>query len=437
MNPTRVRIAALLFTCMLAAGAAEAQRAPLRLLDRIVAVVNNEVITKNELDERIQIVMRQLRTQNVQPPAAEVLERQVLERMIVDRAQLLFARDSGVRIEEAQLDASIARIAQSNNMSVADFRRSIERDSVSFARLREDVRTEMTLARLREREVDAKIQVSDSEIDNFLADAADTGQGEQAEYDVAHVLVRVPEGANPQALERLQGRARAALAQLRAGGEFAKVAVEFSDAPDGLQGGAMGWRTRDRMPELFAEAVERLRPGETSDVLRSPAGFHIIRVVARRGAKVDAPIVEQTRVRHILVRANELQSDVDARRKIIQLRERIAQGADFAEIARLNSDDGSAARGGDLGWVHPGDTVPEFESAMRDLADNQLSQPVRSPFGWHLLQVLERKRGELSTDRRRFEARRAIRERKSDEAYEEWLRQLRDRSYIEYRLDER
>ena len=199
----------------------------------------------------------------------------------------------------------------------------------------------------------------------------------------------------------------------------------------------MGWRTRDRLPELFSEAVARLKAGDVSDVLRSPAGFHIVKLLDRRGVKADSPVVDQWRVRHILIRANELVSDVEARRRISMLRDRIVQGADFGELAKLNSDDSTAGRGGEVGWVFPGDTVPEFERAMMQLKDDEISEPVRSPFGWHLIQVLERKRGELSTDRRRFEARKALRDRKADEAYEEWLRQLRDRSYVEYRLDER
>lgn len=406
------------------------------LLDRIVAVVNNEVITKNELDDRMAIVLRQLRTQNVQPPPAEILERQVLERMITDRAQLIFARDSGIKIDDVQLDRSLARIAEQNRMSMPEFRRALERDGVSFDKLREDVRIEMTLARLREREVDAKIQVSESEIDNFLEDDK-TAAPDNAEYNISHVLVRVPEGATSDQLERLQKRAREALGEVHAGVDFAKVAVGFSDAPDGLQGGSMGWRTRDHMPELFAEAVERMKPGDVSDLLRSPAGFHIVKLADRRGSKQDGAQVDQSRVRHILVRTNEVVSESDARRKIAVLRERIVQGADFADIARLNSDDATAARGGEIGWVYPGDTVPEFESAMNELREKEISEPVRSPFGWHLIQVLERRRGDVSVDRRRFEARKALRERKSDEAFEDWIRQLRDRTFVEYRLDER
>ena len=199
----------------------------------------------------------------------------------------------------------------------------------------------------------------------------------------------------------------------------------------------MGWRTRDRLPELFADAVEGMKAGDTSDILRSPAGFHIVRVVERRGAQSAVQEIEQTRARHIRVKTNEIVSEVDARRKLQQLRDRIAQGASFTDIARLNSDDSSAIRGGELGWIYPGDTVPDFENAMGRLAVNELSQVVRSPFGWHLIEVLERKRGDLSADRKRAEARRALRDRKADEAFDDWVRQVRDRAYVEYRLEER
>lgn len=407
-----------------------------QLVDRIVAIVNKEVITRNELEERVRVVLRQLQQSGVQPPAPEVLERQVLERMVTDRAQIQFANDGGIKIDDPALDRAVMRIADQNKMSMSDFRSALQRDGVSFDKLREDVRTEMLLARLREREVDAKIQLSESEIDNYLSDEKQN-TNETAEFNLAHVLVRVPEGANSAAVERLQGRAREALGQLRGGVDFARVAVAFSDAPDGLQGGGMGWRTRDRLPELFAEAVESMRPGDTSEVLRSAAGFHILRLVDKRGARQESEQVESLRARHILVRTNEVVSEADARRKITQLRERIVEGAKFEEIARLNSDDASAARGGELGWLYTGDTVPEFERAMASLAPDEISGPVRTGFGFHLIQVLERRRGDVSTDRKRVEARKTLRERKADEAFEDWIRQLRDRTYVEYRLEDR
>jgi peptidyl-prolyl cis-trans isomerase SurA len=419
-------------------GAAQSDRARVRIvpLDRIVAVVNTEVITRTELDDRIRLVLQQLRQQKIEPPTAEILERQILERMIADRAQLQFAKDAGLRIDEQQLDRAMERIATSNGMSLADFRRSVEQDGVPFERLREDVRTEMTVQRLREREVESRIQVSESEIDNHLADEANASDT-TTEFNLSHVLVRVPDGAGGDQLDRLQARARSAHDELRKGGDFSKVAIAYSDAPDGLEGGAMGWRARERLPELFVEAIARMKPGDFSEVMRSPAGFHIVKLIDRRGVKNDSRPIEQTRARHILVKANEVVSEIEARRRIDRLRQRVTEGAAFEEIARFNSEDASAARGGELGWVYPGDTVPEFEGAMSKLKPGELSAPIRTPFGWHLIQVLERRTGELSSDRRRIEARKVLRDRKADEVYEEWLRQLRDRAYVEYRLDER
>lgn len=421
---------------MLAPAQVDRARARIVPLDRIVAVVNAEVITRSELDDRIRLILQQLRQQNIEPPTAEIMERQVLERMIADRAQLQFAKDSGLRIDEAQLDRAMERIATSNGLSVAEFRRTVERDGVTFERLREDVRTEMTVQRLREREVESRIQVSESDIENHLADESGAPDA-MTEFNLSHVLVRIPEGASADQLDRLQQRVRAARDELRKGSDFTKVAIAFSDAPDGLEGGSMGWRSRDRLPELFVDAIERLKPGDITEIIRSPAGFHIVKLNDRRGVKPDARPIEQTRARHILVRANESVSETEARRRIDRLRQRVVDGTSFEEIARFNSEDASAARGGELGWVYPGDTVPEFEAAMSKLSPGELSVPIRTPFGWHLIQVLERRTGELSSDRRRVEARKALRDRKADEAYEEWLRQLRDRAYVEYRLDDR
>jgi len=431
-------LAAALLVAPCIASVAHAQATAQRIVpvDRIVAIVNNEVVTRSELEERIRLVLSQMRQQQVDPPPAEILERQVLDRMIVDRAQIQFARDSGIRIDDAQVDRAVERIAQTNKLTITEFRRALERDGVPFEKLRDDLRTEMSLQRLREREVDTRVQVSESEIDNYLADQASSTQ-QQTEFNVAHVLVRVPEGASPEVVEQLHAKARDALKEARTGAEFARVAVAFSDAADAAQGGSLGWRTRERLPELFADQVDRLRPGEVSDVLRSPAGFHILKVVESRGGGQSSAPVDQTRVRHILVRVNETVSESEGRRRIDRLRQRIVDGSAFDEIARFNSEDPSAARGGELGWVHAGDTVPEFERAMNALAPNDLSEAVRSPFGWHLIQVLERRTGAASSDRRRMEARRAIRDRKADEAYEEWVRQLRDRAYVEYRLDDR
>jgi peptidyl-prolyl cis-trans isomerase SurA len=418
--------------------AVPAKPAPARgpqLIDRIVAVVNTEVITQRDLAERITLVGTQLKRQGTPPPPPEVLERQVLERMITDRVQVQFARDTGVRVDDLQVDRTMQLIAENNKLTLADFRRTLESEGVSFDRFREDIRNEIVISRLREREVDSKIQIGESEIENFLQElqAGDAG----TQFDLSHILVRVPESASPEQVDARLRRAQEALAKARGGADFAQLAVSYSDAPDALKGGGMGWRERDRLPELFAEALVKLKPGEVSDVLRSPAGFHIVRLNDRRGGG-GSFMVEQTRARHILARVSELVSETEARRKITVLRQRIAEGTNFAELARLNSDDtASAQRGGELGWTVPGDLVPEFERAMNALKIGELSQPVRTPFGYHIIQVEERRTADLSADRKRIEARRVLRDRRADEAYQEWLRQLRDRSYVDYRLEER
>jgi peptidyl-prolyl cis-trans isomerase SurA len=418
--------------------AAPAQPAPARgpqLIDRIVAIVNTEVITQRDLAERMTLVEAQLKRQGTPSPPREVLERQVLERMIMDRVQVQFARDTGVRVDDLQVDRTVQLIADNNKLTLADFRRTLEREGVSFDRFREDIRNEIVISRLREREVDSKIQIGESEIDNFLQELQTGDAG--AQFDLSHILVRVPENASPDQVDARLKRAQEALAKARGGEDFAQLAVSYSDAPDALKGGGMGWRERDRLPELYTEALVKLKPGEVSDVLRSPAGFHIVRLNDRRGGG-GAFMVEQTRARHILARVNELVSEAEARRRVTLLRQRIVDGANFAELARLNSDDtASAQRGGDLGWTLPGDVVPEFERAMNALKIGEVSQPVRTPFGFHIIQVLERRTADLSADRKRIEARRVLRDRRADEAYQEWLRQLRDRAYVEYRLEER
>ena len=411
-------------------------------MDRIVAVVNNDVITQRDLDLRTAQVEMQLRQSRVPSPPADVLQRQVLERMITERAQLQFARETGLRVDDVTLDRTIERIAEQNRMSLAQFRAVLEKDGLSFDRFREDIRNEVTLQRLREREVEQKIQVSESEVDNFIEDQKNVPASTPVEYNLSHILVRIPENASPEQVDQRRQRADAALKQIQSGTDFREVAVSYSEAPDALQGGALGWRPQDRLPELFATAVAKMKPGETSGVLRSPAGFHIVKLVDTRGGAggggAAAPTtVEQTRARHILVRIGERTSESDAQRKIELLRTRIVQGESFAEVARLNSDDASASRGGDLGWILPGDTVPDFERAMNALKIGQLSQPVRTPFGFHLIEVTERRNADVSSDRKRAEARKVLRDRRADEAYEEWLRQLRDRAYVEYRLEER
>lgn len=412
-------------------------------VDRIVAIVGKDVITMTELQARVAAAERELRRRGTALPERNVLERQVLEQLIVQTAQLRLAKDTGIQVDDVQLDRSIARIAEANRLSVPEFRRRLERDGVSYEQFREEVREQILLARVREREVDNKIQVSESEIDLYLEENK-IPAAERVEYDVAHILVRVPEQANPDQIAAARERVDKVRAEAQAGADFAELAARSSDGPNALRGGALGWRGEDRLPELFTKALKGMKEGEVSEVLRSPAGFHVLKLLGRRsvgsaaGGAAGGPQVVQTHARHILVRTSEAVSEAEARRRLLDLRERMTRGgADFAELARLHSEDGTAARGGDLGWLYPGDTVPDFERAMDSLQPGEISQPVQTPFGWHLIQVLGRRKADMSADRLRLRARQVLRERKSDEAYEEWLRQLRDQTYVELRLEER
>ena len=404
-------------------------------VDRIVAVVNDEVITNNDLSERVQLVVRQIQRQGGQLPPVDVLQRQMLERMINDLVQVQMAKENGLKVDDLTLDRTIERISQENNLSPADFRKALERDGIRYTRFREDIRSEILLARLREREVENAVVVTDAEVETELAREAKQATGD-SEFRLAHVLVLVPAQASNEQIEQRRRKALAALSELRRGSNFAQVAATYSDAPDATQGGNLGWRASARLPSLFLETLEKLQPGEVSDILRSPNGFHIVKLLERRG-KAAAQGIQQTKVRHILLRAREGLSEAEARERLQRLRERIVGGTDFAELARLHSEDASASKGGDLGWVAAGDTVPEFERVMNTLRDKEVSQPIQTPFGWHLVQVMERRSDELSGDRKKVAARQAIRARKADEAYQDWLRQARDRAFVENRLDEK
>jgi peptidyl-prolyl cis-trans isomerase SurA len=402
--------------------------------DRIVAVVGDDVITQYDLRQRMVTALKQLEKQNINLPPQSVLERQLLERMVMDRVQMQFARETGLKIDDAQLDQAINRVAANNKLTPQQFKAALEKDGVNYPAFREEIRGELTMLRLREREVESKIVISESEIDLYLANQTAIGSGE--EYEVAHILLRAPESASPEALQKLRLRGEEALKRAKDGTSFAELAASYSDAPDALQGGSLGWRPQDRLPQLYAETVARMQPGEVSGLLRSSAGFHILKLVGKRGG--SAPVsVQQTHARHILIRVNEVVSETEARQKMENLRERLANGGDFAELARLYSQDGSAGKGGDLGWVSAGDTVPEFERAMNALKDNEISPVVKTSFGTHLIQVLERRMRDVSEERKRAVARQALRERKIEENYQDWLRQLRDRAYVEIRIDEK
>ena len=405
-------------------------------LDRIVAVVNTDVITRVELDRESRMAVEQLRRQGTPLPAKDVLEKQLLERMIGKRVLLQYAQQTGLRVSDPDLERALERVAQDNKLTPDGLRETLQRDGIPLNEFREHLRDEMLIARLRDREVDTRIVVSDDEIQAVLRSQQNRGDTAVDEYNLAHILISVPERATPDEVKARRARADTALAQLRQGADFRQVAASFSDAPDALQGGDMGWRPAARLPTIFLDVLKGMKVGEVSDVVRSPAGFHILKLADKRGS--DTPVVvTQTHARHILIRLNEVVSESDARNRLIELKDRVEHGADFAEMARLHSDDTSAARGGDLGWVTPGDVVPEFERAMDALKPGQISDPFKTAFGWHIVQVLERREQDMTKDRQRLAARQALRQRKSEDQWQEWVRQQRDKAYVEYHLEEK
>ena len=403
------------------------------VIDAVVAVVNDDVVTRRELDDRLRVVITQLQKQGTPLPAPEILEKQILERMITDMLQAQFAKENGIRVDDAQLDLAITRIAQQNNFpDLAEFRTKLESEGVDFKKFREEIRSEIISTRLREREVEGKLVISDSEVDSYLANKAKIGN-EEKDFHIAHILVVVPEQASADKIQASRERAEQAWSQLQGGADFAQVAAGYSDANDALKGGDLGWRPSDRIPPFFANELQKLQPGQTTAVLRSPNGFHIIKLVEKRSG--SAPVViTQIHARHILIKTSEIVPEAEARKRITEIKQRIEGGADFAEQAKRYSQDGSAQQGGDLDWISPGQTVPEFEDALNKLQPGTMDT-VQTQFGWHLVQVLERRNADVSEQQKRQQARMAIGTFKSDELYQDWLRQLRDRAFVEYRLE--
>jgi peptidyl-prolyl cis-trans isomerase SurA len=400
-------------------------------LDRVVAIVNDEAITERQLAAEMARIGNQLRSRNLPVPPTEVLLPQVLERMMIQRAELQYARLTGITVDDLTLDNAVRGIASDNGMSVEQFRAALAKEGTDWASFREQVRQEIILGRLHKREVFDRIQVSDKEIDDFLA-SRQAHSGQAREFHVRHILVALPESAGPDDIAKARAKAEAALAELRGGAEFASVAARYSDARDALEGGDLGWRPLDRLPTVYAEAAQGLKAGQLSELLRSPSGFHIIQLAEVRGAQGQAATLTETHARHILIQPRENVSDDEARRRLAELRERILKGEDFAALARTYSDDkGSAERGGDLGWARPGMMVEAFEQVMNATAPGQVSEPFRSPFGWHIVQVLERRDASGNAEFLRQQAREAIGRRKAEEELERWQRRLKDEAYTE------
>jgi peptidyl-prolyl cis-trans isomerase SurA len=403
-------------------------------IDKVVAVVNDDVITRHELDDRVRTVVGQLQKQGTPLPEQSVLEKQILERMIADMLQAQYAKESGVRVDDTQLDVAMTRIAQQNKFAtLAEFLAKLEAEGVNIKKFREEIRAEIVSTRLREREVESKLVISDTEVDNYLANKSKMGLANE-EYHLAHILVVVPEQASADKIRAARERADHALAQLAGGADFAQVAAGTSDAKDALKGGDLGWRPTDRIPPLFMDELKTLKPGQNTAVLRSPSGFHILKLVEKRSG--SAPVViTQTHARHILIKTSEIVTPAEAKKRILEIKQRIDGGADFAEQAKRYSQDGSAQQGGDLDWLSPGQTVPEFEEELNKLKVGEIGM-VETQFGWHLIQVLARRNADVSEQQKRQQARASIGSFKSEELYQDWLRQLRDRAFVEYHLDD-
>lgn len=400
-------------------------------LDRVVAIVNNEAITERELAAEMARISNQLRSRNRDVPPTSVLMPQVLERMITQRAELQFAKQSGITVDDLTLDNTVRGIAGDNGLTVEQFRAALVKEGTPWASFREQVRQEIILGRLHKREVLDRMQVSDKEIDDHLA-SKQIKTGVTREFRVRHILVALPESATPADIAKAKGKAEAALKELQGGADFARVAARASDARDAIEGGDLGWRAADRLPTVYVEAVQGMKAGQLSELLRSPSGFHIVQLAESRGAQDQAAKLTETHARHILIQTRENVSDDEARRRLAEIRNRIAKGENFADLARTHSDDkGSAERGGDLGWARPGQMVEAFEQVMNGSAPNQVSEPFRSQFGWHILQVLERRDASGNVEFLRQQAREAIGRRKAEEELERWQRRLRDEAFVE------
>jgi peptidyl-prolyl cis-trans isomerase SurA len=404
-------------------------------LDRIVAIVDQTVVTEQELESRIATVTAQLKKQGTELPAENILRKQILERLITDTLQIQYAAQTGLKVDDNQLDKTIERIAEQNQMTLTEFSEALAKDGVSMRKFRSDIRNEITIARLREREVDGRVNVTESEIDNFLTSQAANTEN-QDEFEISHILIRTPEEGATEDVQKAKAKVDAAVKELNNGKSFAEISASFSDAPNALEGGKLGWKSGAQMPALFLDALKTMQVGEVSQPLRSPNGFHVLKLTNKRGG--NSPLViQQTHSRHILIKLSEIMSEKEGKQKMDNIKERLDNGEKFEALARQYSEDSTASNGGDLGWINPGDTVPQFEKAMNELKDNQISPPVRTQFGWHVIQVIERRSQDMSKEAARLKARQEIRAKKADEAYQDWIRELRDRAYVELKLEDK
>ena len=407
--------------------------AEVKPLDRVVAIVDNDVIMQSQLDRRLAEVQQNLASRSGEQPPRDALAPQVLERLIVENLQLQIGERSGIRIADEELNQALATIAQRNSLTLDQFRAALARDGLSYDEAREQVRRELIISRVRQRRVAERIQVSEQEVQNFLA--SDLGKLQLSEeFRLANILIPLSEGASPQAIQEAERQAREIHAQLQRGADFARLAAARSASENALEGGEIGWRKAAQLPPPFDGMIGALSVGEVSEPVRTPAGFIMLKLLDKRGG-ASGVLREEVHVRHILLKPSEIRSDEQTRQLAERLYQRLRAGEDFAALAKSFSEDpGSALNGGDLDWIDPNALVPEFRAVMAGSRIGELSQPFRSPFGWHVLEVLDRRTSDASGEAREQQALNLLRNRKYDEELQNWLRQIRDEAYVETRL---
>ena len=424
-NTVRVMVLALFCSLLMSSFLIHAET-----VDRIVAVVEDDVILESELQREESAIRARMTESKAQLPPESILRKQVLEKMIVDKLQRQLAERAGVTVSEEMLNSSAADIAQRNNMSLEQFRSELENSGISYQSFLDNMRNEIVISQLRAKEIGGRIKVSDSEVEHYMETQEKAGE-EATQYHLGHILIAVKEGASASEIQKAQSKANGLVKKLRAGQDFSQTAISDSDDGNALKGGDLGWRGINDIPSQLVDTVRQMRLNEISDPIRSSGGFHIIKMLGLK-SDIDDHVVSTTKVRHILIKTNELIDDAEAKKRILGLKARIADGDDFATLARAHSDDkGSALKGGELGWVEPGSLVKPFEEAMNKLTINEISEPVQSQFGWHLIQVLDRKDKDNASEHKKNLVREAIRKRKIEEETELWLRRLRDEAYVE------
>ncbi|SJM94185.1 peptidylprolyl isomerase [Crenothrix polyspora] len=427
MNPLQIK--KTLVTVITGFGLLLSVNAYSERLDRIVAVVEDDVILERELEREVTTVVKRIQASKMEMPPWSVLRKQIVEKMIIEKLQRLLAERTGINISQEALDSAAADIAQRNNMNTQQFKTELESQGLSYQDFLSNLRNEIIINQVRGKEIGSRVNVSDSEVEHYLETQDKFGE-ESTQYHLGHILIAVKEAASSAEIQKAKAKADNLVSKLRAGQDFSQAAISNSQDSNALKGGDLGWRKIADVPSLFSDIVSKLSQGEITEPIRSPSGFHIVKLLEVKG--IGKAMITKTKVRHILIKTNELIDDAEAQKRLLALKARIAQGDDFAVLARAQSDDkGSALKGGSLDWVAPGDMVKAFEDSMSKLAVNEISEPIQTQFGWHILQVLGRENKDNSDQNKKNFVKEAIRKRKIEEETELWLRRLRDESFVE------